>query len=234
MSASPSGVRSPLRSVVAVVLLLCGGFAVGQAGGWTIQVMALRDYSEAASVVTDLEELGFDAYSEFAMRDGRQFVRVRVGCFAGREAAADLASAMASVVTKDAVPVPITQGADIAACVEIDIGFLKPSSWRQLGSGSGRFEVVVGGEAAQVAHTGERWSVLQSQAETPATIEPASQASFHQAATNGLAIVQIVTERGPFNLCRGLLLAQVADAAIVERGDAVVACRLLTATGGRP
>jgi hypothetical protein len=219
------------RTIVALLLVTAGEIAAAQAGGWTVQVVALRDYREAQSVVAELEGLGFDAYSEFAMSGGRQFVRVRVGCFTGRSAAADLAAAMASVVTGDAVAVPITSGADIAACVEVDIGFLKPSSWRQLGLGIGRFEVEIGGETAEIAHTGERWAIRQEGGEPPS--EPL-RLRFRQSAANGLPVVQVETDAGAMNLCPGRLLAEVADAAIVEQADAVVACRLLTPTGARP
>jgi hypothetical protein len=230
MTATVAGPRG-WRTIVALLLLAAGGLAVAQAGGWTVQVVALRDFREAQSVVAQLGGIGFDSYSEFAMSGGRQYVRVRVGCFTGRDAADDLAEAMATVVTGDAVAVPITPGADIAACVEVDIGFLKPSSWRQLGAGSGRFEVMIGGETAEIAHTGERWTIRQEEGGPAAG--PVRQ-RFRQSAANGLAVVQVETANGPLNLCPGTLLAEVADAAIVERHDAVVACRLLTSTGARP
>ena len=197
-------------------------------------MIALRDYREAQSVVASLEALGFDAYSEFAMSNGQQFSRVRVGCFAGRDGADHLAAAMTAVVTGEAVAVPIAPGAEISACVEVDIGFLKSVDWRQLATGKGQFEVVIGGEAALVAHTGERWAVLQDPEAAPPLIGSATAGRFRQVFTNGLQMVQASTASGTFNFCPGRLLAEVADAAIVERNDAVVACRLLTATGGTP
>lgn len=225
--------KHSLPLLLAVLLLQFSAAVLAQAGAWTVQVMALRDYREAQNVVASLAALGFDAYSDFAMRDGEQFVRVRVGCFAGRDGADTLAAAMASVVTGEAVAVPLEPGAAIQACVEVEIGFLTHIDWRQTAAGAGHFEVEIGGETALLTYTGQRWQVLQESGAAP-TPGPAAASLFAQVSANGLPMVQARTPSGPFNLCPGRLLAEVADAVIVERNDAVVACRLLTPAGSRP
>lgn len=226
-----SAPRRPLAFVFATLVCALSAWGASQAGGWTVQVMALRDYREAQAVAASLLALGFDAYTEFAMDDGQQFVRIRVGCFEERDGADHLALSMASVVTGEAVAVPITPGAEITGCIAVDIGFLKNGDWWPEAAGSPRFEVMVGGESALVGYNGERWTVVQDPADAPPLRASASAGRrIRQVFPSGLQMVR----DGPVNICPGRLLAVIADAAIVERSDAVVACRLLGSGGGAP
>src|SRR5690606_6641598 len=69
---------------------------------WAVQVVALRDFREAQSTAADLRLLGLDAYTEFAMLNSQQWVRVRIGCFGSREAADAMAEALRTRITADA------------------------------------------------------------------------------------------------------------------------------------
>src|SRR5690606_15550056 len=99
---------------------------------WSVQVVALRDFREAQAAVTELRVLEFDAYTEFAMSDGQQYVRVRTGCFTTREAAESLANVMRGHITADAEAVEMTPGASVSGCVDEEVGFLSSYAWQLL------------------------------------------------------------------------------------------------------
>ncbi len=215
-----------------VFVCLTLGAAFGQNELWTVQTAAHRDFRDAQSVAGSLVGLGFDAYTEFAMDQGRQFVRVRIGCFTGRSAAADLAEAIGARITAEAVPVPLTPQAAVVGCVRVDIGFRKPAVWRQLVADNTAFVVEVAGATATITHSGFGWQLSQGTVRVLA--EPTSGASeqFLQSFPNGLPVVQVVTSRGPVTLCPGRLLDVVARVAIVEQERAVVACLLEAVPAG--
>src|SRR5690606_6621355 len=109
--------RRPLAALAALSLSL----AAAQ-GEWAVQVVALRDYREAQAASAQLLALGFPSYLEFAMNQGRQFVRVRVGCYTSREAAEAMAAALRGHVTADAQPVELSPGAAVPGCTEESVG----------------------------------------------------------------------------------------------------------------
>lgn len=230
------------RWLAVVPWLFAVGSAAGAAAvqGWTVQVMALRDFREAQAAVAELRVLEFDAYTEFAMSDGQQYVRVRAGCYTTRAGAEALASAMRGRVTTEAEAVELTPGAAIIGCVDEEIGFLNSYDWRLVSRADAipNFRVAVAGVVAMVAHDGRRWIVRQGDGEVEAA-GAAADAAAGAADAAGAVRVRIVQRRvagapfatldslpGPVLLCPGTLLASVADVAIVERADAIVACRL--------
>lgn len=134
---------------------------IGLAQPWTVQIAAYRDFQVANGVVSELRELGFDAYYEFAMNEGRQYARVRVGCFVDGDSAAAVA-ALLRVVTREAVVVPLEQ-VEARSCVRFDLGFNEPALW---GIHSSQPEVVVfwvelAGHRGYIAHTASGWQVFQ-------------------------------------------------------------------------
>lgn len=217
----------------AIALVCCALLASASAQPtttWSVQVVALRDYREAQAAATELRVLEFDAYTEFAMLDGQQYVRVRVGCFTTRDAAEAAAAVMRGRVTADAEAVEATDSAPVVGCVHEEIGFLNSYDW-ELMSRPGEvpvFSVTVAGVPARLTHDGRRWSVLQGRGsgEQPAGADP-SNARFVQRQVAGSPFATLDSLPGPVLLCSGRLVASVADVAIVARGDAVVACRLL-------
>lgn len=232
------------RSLVATAALLLatavGALAYAQVPEppadqlWTVQTVALRDFREAQGTADALEAHGFDAYTEFAMDAGRQFVRVRVGCFASRAAAEAMADALRGRVTDAAVPVELSPGAPVAGCVRMVVGFLKPFAWDEVGEPGTvpAFRVEVAGIDAHVVHTGARWRVLQEGEGVPA-IDPAAPAvRFAQYDLGGMTFVRLVGAGGPTILCPGRLITSVGEVAISEQGEALVACSLV-AIGAR-
>ncbi len=213
------------RTLLLAVLALSAGVAWGQQM-WTVQTVALRDLRQAQAAVGQLAALGFDAYDEFAMNDGHQFVRVRVGCYTDKEAAAAAAQALAGRVTEQAVPVPMSPDAKVARCVEEDVGFLKPGTWHpvQRADGLPAYRVSVAGLSAELVFDGRGWHVLQS-GSAPFEPTPAgTAASFVKARPGGAAWVAEELPVGARLLCPGTLVAQVGDAVVVDRPNEVVAC----------
>lgn len=217
--------RGSIRLVLAW-LALASVTAFAQGGAWTVQTVALRDLRQADGVVAQLQNLGFDAYDEFAMHDGKQFVRVRVGCYLQREAAQAAADALSRHVTKQAVVATMTPGAKVSGCVSEDVGFLKPASWQQLGSAGGlpTFEVRVAGHQAKLVFDGSGWRVVQAGGPVPTATAAAVHASFVAVHPGDVAWVAQEVPSGSRLLCPGRLVGQRGDAAVVDRADAVVAC----------
>lgn len=214
-----------VRRALAALLLFVSFGGIATAAGWTIQTVALRDFRDAQTTVDDLRGFGLDAYSEFAMWEGEQFVRVRFGCFFSREIAEEMAVRVRTSFIDDAVPVERTPGAPTDGCLEEGTGFLKPANWRQLGEGVPAFEVMVGETTAVVRHTGRRWRVSQADEPLP-PLGPPSEPRFSQGLLLDIAVVETV--RGEFSLvvCPGRMLAEIGDVVIVDRGDRIVSCRL--------
>lgn len=221
-----------VRALACLAALTAFGLAAAQQG-WAVQVVALRDYQEAQAATAQLTGLGFPAYTEYAMDDGRQFVRVRVGCYGTREAADAMAQAMRGRVTADAQAVELTPGALAPGCVQEVIGFLNGYDWRLTDDdGPVTFEVTVAGVPATVAHDGERWRMIQDGADVPLA-GPATVAGEYASTSVGGATFAVRGGAGTsYVVCPGRLLAQVGEVAIVERGDALVACRWTS--GGLP
>lgn len=216
------------RSLGLLVTLLAAvlGVAVAQtpADAWTVQTVALRDLREARAAAAELRTLGLDGYTEFAMSQGKQYVRVRLGCYLDRETADGMARLLRGRVTKEAVSVPLSVGAPVRGCVQRQVGFLKPSRWQPDGAGVGDFHVEVAGQRARVVYAGTRWAVLQANDPSPARSWPV-RVRARQTLLAGHPAVAVEEEAGPVVLCPGTLLGVVGDAAIVDDDASVVACR---------
>ncbi len=224
-----------MRTFKALAAFLAGALLAAAAAQdlWAVQVVALRDYREAQAATTELARLGFPAYSEFAMNRGQQFVRVRVGCFTTREAADAMATAMRGRVTADAQPVELSPTASAADCAEEAVGFLNGYDWElQDAGGPVSFGVSVAGVAASVVHDGERWRMVQDDGQAPPLSPAAGSGAVRETSMGGVPFAVLERSGTPLVLCPGRLLAQVGAVAIVERGDAVLACRLRA--GGSP
>lgn len=237
--------RSSLRTATKPVLLLLALLALGQALAqqtqaqdtqaptaqerWAVQVVALRDFREARAAADDLITLGFDAYTEFAMLDSQQWVRVRVGCFSSREAADAMATALRARITAQAQAVEFSQGAAVPGCTEEVIGFLNGYDWRLVDdSGPVQFDVTVAGVRARVAHDGRRWRVVQEDEQaTPEveTVDVLETVEFRAERIAGMEFVSLTSAAGRVVVCPGELVASVGDVAIVLRGELVLACR---------
>jgi len=219
------------RSAVVMAVAMLVGTALAQ--GWSVQTVALRDLRQARQVVGELKALGFDAFSEFAMHDGDQFVRVRVGCYTDRAAAQAAADALAGHVTKQAAVVTLDSASKATACVQEDIGFLKPATWKRLDAADGlpTFSVEVGGRQARLVYTGSGWRVIQEGAPVRVPVV-APAASFETARPGGVPWVAQEVGAGPRMLCPGKLVGSAGSAAVVERSGEVVACRLVPLASG--
>lgn len=224
----------PWRALTCALHIVCCALVVSASAQstttWSVQVVALRDYREAQAAATELRVLEFDVYTEFAMLDGQQYVRVRVGCFTTRDAAESAAAVMRGRITAEAEAVEATDTAPVLGCVHEEIGFLNSYDW-ELMTRPGEvpvFSVTVAGVPARLTHDGRRWSVLQGRGSgEQATLADPSSARFVQRQVAGAPFATLDSLPGPVLLCSGRLVASVADVAIVARGDAVVACRLL-------
>lgn len=215
------------------VLLAFWALSDARADAWTIQTVAVRDLRVGAAIAAELAELGFDAYTEFAMSDGVQWVRVRVGCFFDRADADGFAVLLAGRYTRDAVVVPRTPGVPSVPCLRREIGFVAPERWRQTVPGAAAFEVEVAGVLGLVRFQAGRWQLLQKPA-TEALDPPATAAGpYRQAPGLPVPYVHLAPEDGPRRLlCAGRLLAATPDAAIVELDGVVSACLHDGAEGG--
>lgn len=195
-----------------------------------------RDYRQARAQVAQLRDLGFDAYSEFAMNDGRQYARVRVGCFGSRDAAAQFARDLRGFVTAAAVPQPLGPGASPSACVDWEVGFVKPLQWEIQRRGEEVvFRVELDGVVGFVRHDGQGWRLSQ---ELPTPVaSPGARVGedegdsgrpgirFEQAVVSRLErVVARLPGGSRVVVCSGRLLWQGGNAAVVERSDSVIAC----------
>lgn len=203
-------------------------FSVAAAERWSVQTVALRDLREAQVAAEQLRSHGFDAYTEFAMNRGLQFVRVRVGCFESREAAETMAAALRAHVTATAEAVEFREGAAVAGCVKVDVGFLKPTSWDVV-SGPGEaptFKVVVAGMEALVVYDGERWRVVQGDGPLPPAPVDQFSGRYQQIYIGGSGFLRQDNGSHRVIVCPGRLLTQAGAVVISEQGEALVACLL--------
>ena len=206
-------------------LLLSASFAQGSR--WTVQTAAFQDYRQASSQVEQLLDLGFDAYTEFAMSGGQQYARVRIGCFEDRAAAEAFAQAMRGSVTADAAAQPLSEGAVPRTCVEWDVGFLKPQVWSiERNRPDILFRVELGDQVGYLRHAGAAWQFTHT---APATSQPpvAGRSTFGSRPIGGVPFLQARLEGNRrINACVGELLWQSGLIAVVERPEAVIACRV--------
>lgn len=224
--------RLAFRRTWLAALLTFAIFGSGVAANWTIQTVALRDLRDAQATAEDLRHFGLDAYTEFAMWEGEQFVRVRFGCFTTQHAADEMAIRVRTSFVADAVSVARTPGAPTKGCLEETTGFLKPAQWRQRIEGGSAFDISMAETTAVVLHNGRRWRIFQAGEALP-ELAPPSTPRFSQALLGDVPVVQLEhrTQSGGAGvvLCPGRLLGEIGDVAIVDRGDRIVACRMLDA-----
>lgn len=220
----------PLVVGRAIALALTMATAAAQAAqdapdGWAVQTVALRDYREAQSVAEDLRARSLDAYTEFAMQDGLQFVRVRIGCYTDRAAAESMAAALRSSIVSEAVVVELSPGALVHACARSEVGFLKPSEWEPVNDPGAvpAFKVKVAGSDARVVHDGTRWRVIQGLGPIP-LLSVSAEARFKPLMLGGVPFVAQQFGSTSYVVCPGKLLTSVGKVAIVEQGDLLVAC----------
>lgn len=215
-------------SAALTVAVLAG---VGHAqGAWSVQTVALRDYREAQGVAAGLRLHGLDAYTEFTMQAGLQYVRVRIGCTFEREVADAWATLLTRSLVAEAVAVPV-DGAppEGVACVAAEVGFRKPARWALVSAAGDApvFEVVVADHVAYLSFDGLIWRVWQGAPPAPVA------APSPRVAAARLDGRDVVRSTSGGLLCPGRLLASVGDAAVVELGDAIVACRPVDPGGAR-
>ena len=223
--------RRRWASVVAVGIVAVASGAVANARpfateAWSVQTVALTDVAQAEAVAADLRAEALPAYVEATVRDGVTWHRVRVGCF-GADADARLVAELARAAGADAAAVVPTDAAppDVP-CVAREIGFVAPDAWRQRAEGVPSFTVEVDGVRGVLRYAEAGWRVLQAPAEGAVRDRPPSDAVFAQAGPPDAPYVTWLGEHGARPVCRGALLAQTGDAAIVRTGDTVAACRI--------
>jgi hypothetical protein len=193
--------------------------------GWTVQTVALRDLVEAEAMAEALRDLGFASYTELAMHQGQEWVRVRVGCWIGREGADGIVEILRTLVTDEAVTVPVTGDVPVR-CVDIDVGFIKPTHYLpvHLPGEVPTYRIEVAGHVAHVRHDGAGWSVVQGEDEPPPVAAARGAVPYRTGELRGFAVVLVVDEGESTVFCPGRLVAQVADVAVVEWANAIVAC----------
>jgi len=213
---------------------------------WTVQIAAYRDFRVASEVVSELRELGFDAYHEFTMNQGLQYARVRVGCFIDSDGAANAAALLKTGVTREAVVVPMSEQAEPRPCVRFDLGFNEPGSW---GIHSSQPEAVVfwvelSGHRGYIAHTASGWQVLQREPSVTqgvgwlATPSPNPGATQRLPAVSGVSYgssphldTSVIKARLPSNslvVAAGELIWSSSHAAIVRSNGTLLAVSLVT------
>jgi hypothetical protein len=196
-----------------------------------VQTVAFRDLRDANAEVAILRSLGLPAYTEFTMAAGLQYVRVRVGCYDTRAGAEAWATLLRGAITRDAVAMPVEAVLpDEVPCIATDVGFRKPGSW-SLVSAAGdlpTFRVEVGGQVAFLRHDGEAWRLWQAVAPEPAAAPPWCRLDL-QVRVGSIAGCRSRGRSRPVRLCPGRLIATAGPVAIVDGGEAVIACRVLEA-----
>ncbi|CAN5776414.1 hypothetical protein BH24DEI2_BH24DEI2_28460 [soil metagenome] len=208
-----------MRLTLVLTLFLLS--AASYAQQWTVQTVALQDYGEALATRDELRALEYDAYVDFGLYEGQQFVRVRIGCFEDQEGADFFARRLAGNVTAEAVAVPLETEPGTTACITRVVGFEPPAIWDVLTTTAYgiTFWVEVLGQRRFIAFTGAGWRVAQSEQELAnlGTLAPPSATSalspnvFHQDAA-----ARIVCDwRGaPVNIATGQLLWQGVNWAV--------------------
>lgn len=214
-----------LRTASLLLLLLAASSVLALGPGYTVQTVAFPDHREASETVAELRQLGFDAYTEFTMHEGRQFSRVRIGCFTDRNSADLLARSLRGAITRQAVVQPINPDAAVAFCSRNEVGFVKPVSWAVQWQADEQimFRVELGGHTGYVHLVDGRWQLLHEPLAAPANSRPGS-GPHQQVERHGVPLVIRNFGGAELVVCSGRLLWQDAKTAIVERVNTVIAC----------
>jgi len=224
-------VRSKATAAATALLLLLLGFAAAQEL-WTVQTVAFPDYRQAQAAEAELKRLGFDAYTEFTMHEGKQYTRVRVGCYTARESAEWLAELLVAGFVAEAAVLPYTDEAEAAFCVRDEVGFIKPRDWDIQVQDALQivFRVRVGGHTGYVRLRDGQWRLLT--AIEPATSPAAVPAvRFEQLSLAGQQVVRARTPSGDRVVCPGRLIWQSGLSVVTDRGSSVSACVLQPGPG---
>jgi hypothetical protein len=213
------------RAGIALCVVLAVAAPVAGADAWTIQTVAIRDFREAQAIAADLRDQGFPSYTEFSMSAGQQWVRVRVGCWQGRDGADGMVEVLRGLVTREAVAVPVTAGAPVT-CIDVDVGFIKPARYEplHLAGELPTYRVEVADHVAYVRHDGQRWLVVQGVDPPLPAPAPDPTALFRAGEIRGFAVVFVDGAGAPEVVCPGRLVGQVGHVAVVEWANAIVAC----------
>lgn len=217
-----------MRYLGLIFALVC--LTLTHAQSWTVQTIALQNYREAVARQEQLYDLGFDAYVDFGMTNGKQFARVRVGCFTGRVAAQTFADMLRGRVTAEAVPVPLEPGAKTTYCVERSVGFATPQNWaiHKEVPGAVSFWVDVQGKRGYLTLGAGGWHLAQDEAELARFLTPNNSAAnyptiFREETTFNIPVTLMQWGAKDFIISSGSLLWQSAYSAVVLEGNAVVA-----------
>lgn len=202
-------------------------FAQGYAQPWTVQTVALQNYEEALATQAQLQALDYDAYVDFGLYQGQQFVRVRVGCFDDQDSADFFARQLAGQVTAEAVAVPAESETGASLCIKRLIGFALPERWDVLAStASGiSFWVELLGQRRFVAFTGTAWRVAQSERDLSSLGAAPSQGETVEVFRQDGATPRILFtwSETPLTIAVGELLWQRGAWAVVLEDGAVAA-----------
>jgi hypothetical protein len=218
-----SGFRFLRTSALLLIILQ---FTLVLAESWTIQTVAYPDYRQAVETLEELQALGFDAYTEFTISsDGRQFARVRIGCFTDRHGAELFARSLRGVVVQQAVVQPLNAGASVSFCLESEVGFLKPGDWEVERQSNTEivFRVQVAGYTGYIRRADGEWQLLPEPVGLP-EVTGAGSGIFRQVNVAGIAAVAAQVAAGERIACLGTLLWQNGSVAVVERASTVIAC----------
>lgn len=227
--------RAAYRPARLLILALLLSVAAAQDGRWTIQTVAFPDYRLAEAEVERLAAMGFDVYTEFTMFEGRQYTRIRIGCFTTRPAAELMAQVLAGRITDEAVVQPFTESSAPSFCLRDDIGFIKPADWSIQTQDSQQivFRVQFSGHTGFVRMRGAEWRLLT--AIEPATSSPAViTLPFEQVTAAGQPVVRTTIAGQPRLICPGRLLWQGGSTAVVERNNTVAGCMVEPVRPGAP
>ncbi len=200
-------------------LLLASAFSAGFAQGyWTIQMGAFTDYREATASVNQFKAQGFDSYSEFYMKDGKQLVRVRLGCFDTKETAELYANHMG--LTNLAL-LPMSENAPVSHCVSRKIGAILPNRWGvyQSNASQAEFYVELQNQNAYLNFDGSSWNLKES---STALSETLLQESFYFREDAGL-IKLFYPELSILTLTSGKLVWQQNLSAVIVEDNNLVA-----------
>ncbi len=192
---------------------------------WTVQMAAFSDYRDATQAVNQLQAQGLDSYSEFFMQEGKQLVRVRIGCFDSKPTAEQFAKT--SLLT-DASIVPMTQGSPIDLCVTRAIGAMLPqdtNNWGVYQENQAAIEFWFRAQdiTAFLAFNGSSWN-LSDQA-NPLDSNQVSQSPGYFREDSGY-IKLFYPNRRVFTLTSGKLIWQYGLSAVILEDNILAAYQL--------
>lgn len=208
-----------------LLFLLLSGVAAASPDRWTVQTVAFPDYRQAQDAVSELQQRGFDAYTEFTMFEDTQYARVRIGCFTSEAAAAGMAELLLRGAAEEAVVQPLSPGAAAGFCLHDDVGFIKPAEWRiqQQDARQIIFRVQLAGAVGYVRMFDAEWRLL-TELEPTAPAGGGVPLQFRQESFADQPVVSAPVGGQNRIVCGGELLWQSGRTAVVERSSVISAC----------